>query len=272
MNNEKSNGGFVKWLLIIISALFLIIMLIVPIIAVIFNAFSNGFDAYKEAITDKYTTSAIKLTLLATMIAVVVNTIFGLVASWTITKFKFRGKKLLSSLIDIPLAISPVIAGLVFILTYGRIGWAYDFLQSINVKIVFSISGIILATIFVTFPFISREIIPIMNSIGNDEEEMASIMGANAWTIFTKITFPHIKWALLYGIVLCTARAMGEFGAVSVISGHLRGKTTTMPLHIEILYNEFKYVDAFAVSSILVLFAIIILIVKSIVEYKGKKD
>ena len=269
MNNEKSNGGFVKWLLIIISALFLIIMLIVPIIAVIFNAFSNGFDAYKEAITDKYTTSAIKLTLLATVIAVVVNTIFGLVASWTITKFKFRGKKLLSSLIDIPLAISPVIAGLVFILTYGRIGWAYDFLQSINVKIVFSISGIILATIFVTFPFISREIIPIMNSIGNDEEEMASIMGANAWTIFTKITFPHIKWALLYGIVLCTARAMGEFGAVS---GHLRGKTTTMPLHIEILYNEFKYVDAFAVSSILVLFAIIILIVKSIVEYKGKKD
>lgn len=247
-------------------------MLIVPIISVIVNAFSNGFDAYKDAITDKYTLSSIKLTILATVFSVVVNTIFGLFASWTITRFKFKGKKILSSLIDIPLAVSPVIAGLVFILTYGRIGWAYDFLKAIDVKIVFAIPGIILATIFVTFPFISREIIPILNTIGSDEEESASLMGANAWTIFTKVTFPHIKWALLYGIVLCTARAMGEFGAVSVISGHLRGKTNTMPLHIEILYNEFKYIDAFAVSSILVLFAIIILIVKSIVEYKGKKD
>lgn len=272
MNEIKSNKGFVKWFLIIVSALFLIVMLIVPIIAVIYNAFSNGFNAYKEAIMDKYTTSSIKLTLIATFISVMVNTIFGLFASWTITKFKFRGKKILSSLIDVPLAISPVIAGLVFILTYGRIGWAYELLKSINIKVVFSITGIILATIFVTFPFISKEIIPVLNSIGNDEEEMASIMGANAWTIFTKITFPHIKWALLYGIVLCTARAMGEFGAVSVISGHLRGKTTTMPLHIEILYNEFKYIDAFAVSSILVLFSIIILIVKSIVEYKGRRD
>lgn len=272
MNKTKSGNKFVKWLLITVSTLFLIIMLIIPIIAVIYNAFSNGFDAYKEAIIDRYTTSSIKLTLLATIASVMVNTIFGLVASWTITKFKFKGKKILSSLIDIPLAISPVIAGLVFILTYGRIGWANDILDALDIKIVFAVPGIILATIFVTFPFISREIIPVLNSIGNDEEEMASIMGASAWTIFTKITFPHIKWALLYGIVLCTARAMGEFGAVSVISGHLRGKTNTMPLHIEILYNEFKYVDAFAVSSILVLFSIIILIVKSIVEYKGKKD
>jgi sulfate ABC transporter permease protein CysT/sulfate ABC transporter permease protein CysW len=268
----NTDKGIVKWLLIILGALFLIIMLIVPIIAVVHEALSGGLSSYVEAVTDKYTVSSVKLTLLATFIAVIVNTFFGLFASWTITKFKFTGKKILSSLIDIPLAVSPVIAGLVFILTYGRIGWANSILKALDIKIVFSITGIILATIFVTFPFISREIIPMLNSIGNDEEEMASIMGANAWTIFSKITFPHIKWALLYGIVLCTARAMGEFGAVSVISGHLRGKTTTMPLHIEILYNEFKYVDAFAVSSILVLFAIIILIVKSIVEYKGKKD
>lgn len=268
----KKENRVVKWILISVSTIFLVVMLIVPIISVICESLQNGISYYVNAITDDYAVSSIKLTLLATVLSVIINTIFGLFASWTITKFKFKGKKLLSSLIDIPLAISPVIAGLVFILTYGRIGWAYDFLQAINVKIVFSISGVILATIFVTFPFISREIIPVLNAQGSDEEEMASIMGVNAWTIFSKITFPHIKGALLYGIVLCTARAMGEFGAVSVISGHLKGKTNTMPLHIEILYNDFKSTDAFAVSSILVLIAIIILIIKSIIEYKGKKE
>jgi sulfate transport system permease protein len=271
MENKKENK-VVKWVLITISVLFLFIMLVVPIIAVIVESLSNGIQSYIDAVTDEYTISAIKLTLLATVFAVIVNTIFGLFASWTITKFKFRGKKILSSLIDIPLAVSPVIAGLVFILTYGRIGWAHGILKALDIKIVFAVPGIVLATIFVTFPFISREIIPVLNAQGNDEEEAAALMGANSWTIFSKVTFPHIKWALLYGIVLCTARAMGEFGAVSVISGHLRGQTNTLPLHIEVLYNEFKATDAFAVSSILVLLSIIILVIKSIIESKGKKE
>ncbi len=271
MENKKENK-VVKWVLIAISVLFLFIMLVVPIIAVIVESLSNGIQSYIDAVTDEYTVSAIQLTLLATVFAVIVNTIFGLFASWTITKFKFRGRKILSSLIDIPLAVSPVIAGLVFILTYGRIGWAHGILKALDVKIVFAVPGIVLATIFVTFPFISREIIPVLNAQGNDEEEAAALMGANSWTIFSKVTFPHIKWALLYGIVLCTARAMGEFGAVSVISGHLRGQTNTLPLHIEVLYNEFKATDAFAVSSILVLLSIIILIIKSIIESKGKKE
>ena len=266
---QKENK-FIKWALISVSVIFLVIMLVIPIIAVIIEALKDGFTTYKNAITDNYAVSSIKLTLLATVLSVIINTIFGLFASWTITKFNFKGKKIVSSLMDIPLAVSPVIAGLVFILTYGRIGWAYGFLNAINLKIVFAVPGIVLATVFVTFPFISREIIPVLNTQGNSEEEAAALMGASGWKIFSKVTFPHIKWALLYGIVLCTARAMGEFGAVSVISGHLKGKTNTMPLHIEILYNDFKSTDAFAVSSILVLLAIIILIVKSIIEYKGK--
>ena len=247
-------------------------MLIVPIFVVISYCFKNGFEAYKKAVLDEYTIKALQLTLLATIVSVFINTIFGVFAAWTITKFNFKGKNLLTTLIDIPFAISPVIGGLIFILAFGRIGWAYEFLQSINLKIVFAIPGIILATIFVTFPFISREIIPVLNAQGKEEEEAAALMGASGFKIFRKVTFPHIKWALLYGIILCTARAMGEFGAVSVVSGHLRGKTNTLPLHVEILNNEFKLVDAFAVSSILVILAIIILIIRNIVEYKGKRD
>lgn len=247
-------------------------MLIVPIFVVISYCFKNGFEAYKKAVLDEYTIKALQLTLLATIVSVFINTIFGVFAAWTITKFNFKGKNLLTTLIDIPFAISPVIGGLIFILAFGRIGWAYEFLQSINLKIVFAIPGIILATIFVTFPFISREIIPVLNAQGKEEEEAAALMGASGFKIFRKVTFPHIKWALLYGIILCTVRAMGEFGAVSVVSGHLRGKTNTLPLHVEILYNEFKLVDAFAVSSILVILAIIILIIRNIVEYKGKRD
>lgn len=247
-------------------------MLIVPIFVVISYCFKNGFEAYKKAVLDEYTIKALQLTLLATIVSVFINTIFGVFAAWTITKFNFKEKNLLTTLIDIPFAISPVIGGLIFILAFGRIGWAYEFLQSINLKIVFAIPGIILATIFVTFPFISREIIPVLNAQGKEEEEAAALMGASGFKIFRKVTFPHIKWAFLYGIILCTARAMGEFGAVSVVSGHLRGKTNTLPLHVEILYNEFKLVDAFAVSSILVILAIIILIIRNIVEYKGKRD
>lgn len=270
MINKKSNKT-IRVLLIAISFIFIAVMLVLPTIAVIYYALKDGFEAYKNAVLDQYTIKALMLTLTSTVIAVVINTVFGLFAAWTITKFNFKGKHFLITLIDIPFAISPVIAGLIFILTFGRIGWAHNILTTLNLKVVFAIPGIILATVFVTLPFISREIIPVLMAQGKDEEEAAALMGANGFRIFTKVTFPHIKWALLYGIVLCTARAMGEFGAVSVVSGHLRGKTNTLPLHVEILYNEFKIVDAFSVSSILVILAIIILIIRNFIEYKGKK-
>lgn len=271
LKHTSESSKVVKVVLITVSVLFIVTMLIIPMATLISYALKDGFEKYKEAVFDIYTIKALWLTLTATVAAVLVNTVFGVFAAWTLTKFKFKGKQFLSTLIDIPFAISPVIAGLVFILTFGRIGWAYDFINGLDIKIVFAVPGIILATIFVTFPFISRELIPVLNSHGTDEEEAAALMGAGAWTIFRKVTFPHIKWALLYGIVLCTARAMGEFGAVSVISGHLRGKTNTLPLHVEILYNEFKLTSAFAVSSILVVMAVIILIVRNILEYKSKK-
>ena len=258
--NQNKQSGFVKWLLITISVLFLFVMLVLPLLVVITQAFKSGVAAYLKAVTDKYTVRALLLTLEATLAAVVVNTIFGLFAAWTVTKFKFKGKKLLTTLIDIPVTVSPVIAGLIFILLFGRQSVLYPILKA----------GIILATVFVTFPFISRELIPVLETEGTDEEEAAALMGAGAFTIFRKITLPHIRWALLYGIVLCTARAMGEFGAVSVLSGHLRGLTNTLPLHVEILFNEFQYVPAFAVSSILVILAIILLVMRSVLEHKGK--
>lgn len=271
-NGQKNkNSDITKVILIAISIVFIIVMLVIPIVASIIYALQDGMERYLKVVTNKYTLKALKLTIMATVSAVAINTFFGLFAAWTITKFKFRGKQLLMTLIDIPFAISPVIAGLVFILTFGRIGWAYDFLQKYDIKIVFAVPGIILATVFVTFAFISREIIPVLNAQGKDEEEAAALMGASGFKIFTKITLPNIKWALIYGIILCTARAMGEFGAVSVISGHLRGKTNTLPLHVEALYNEFKLTDAFAVSSILIIIAVIILIIRNIVEYKAKK-
>ncbi|HCW54783.1 MAG TPA: sulfate ABC transporter permease subunit CysW [Clostridium sp.] len=257
--------------LILLGVVFIGVMLVIPLISVIVYALQAGFETYKNAIFDKYTLKALYLTFKATIFAVILNTIFGLFAAWTITKFKFKGKQILTTLIDIPFAISPVIAGLIFILTFGKIGWAYSFLNAHNIKIVFAVPGILLATIFVTFPFISREVIPVLNAEGSDEEEAAALMGAGGFKIFTKITLPHIRWALLYGIILCTARAMGEFGAVSVISGHLRGKTNTLPLHIEILYNQFKVTDAFAASSLLVVVAVFILILKNIVEFKSKR-
>lgn len=271
--NVKSNKNLdiTKFLLIAISIVFIIVMLVIPIIASITYALQYGIERYLNAVMDEYTLKALKLTIIATVSAVTVNTFFGLFAAWAITKFQFHGKQLLMTLIDIPFAISPVIAGLVFVLTFGRIGWANDFLQYYNIKIVFAVPGIILATIFVTFAFVAREIIPVLNAQGKDEEEAAALMGARGFKIFTKITLPQIKWSLIYGVVLCTARAMGEFGAVSVISGHLRGKTNTLPLHIEVLYDDFKLTDAFAVASILIIMALIILIIRNIVEYKAKK-
>lgn len=262
----------VKWLLIGISFLFIFVMLVLPLVTVITEALKQGFAVYAEAISDKYTVKALLLTLEAAVTATVINTIFGLFAAWLLTKFRFRGKKLLGSLIDLPVTVSPIIAGLIFVLTFGRQSAIYPLLEKLDIKIVFAVPGIILATVFVTFPFISRELIPVLEAEGTDEEEAAALMGAGGFTIFRKITFPHIKWAFLYGVVLCAARAMGEFGAVSVLSGHLRGKTNTLPLHVEILFNEFKYVPAFAVSSILVMTAIVILVIRSVVEYIGKRE
>ena len=270
--HQDDSSRAVKYVLIGICTLYLFVMLVLPLIVVISNALSDGLRAYKEAVLDSYTIKALQLTLFATIVAVVVNTVFGIFASFLLAKFYFRGRQVLAALIDIPFSISPVIAGLVFILTFGNIGWMGDFLKAHGIKIVFAVPGVILATIFVTFPFVFRELFPVLNAQGKEEEEAAALMGAGGFTIFRKITFPHIKWALAYGIVLCTARAMGEFGAVSVISGHLRGKTNTLPLHVEILYNEFNTTAAFAVSSILVMLAVLILIIRSIVgrEKRGK--
>ena len=261
----------VKWLLIGLSVLFLFVMLVLPLITVIQEALRKGFAAYREAISDPDAFSALNLTLEATVFAVVINTVFGLFAAWAVTKFRFHGKKLLVTLIDLPVTVSPIIAGLIYVLTFGRQSAIYPFLEEHDLRVVYAVPGIILATVFVTFPFISRELLPVLEAQGTDEEEAAAMMGAKGFTIFRKITLPHIRWALLYGIVLCTARAMGEFGAVSVLSGHLRGQTVTLPLQVEILFGDNKYMPAFAVSSILVILAVVILIVRSIVEYIGKE-
>jgi sulfate transport system permease protein len=271
-NQIRNDKGIVKWLMITICSLFLIIFLILPLIYVIVTAFREGVGAYIKAVTDPYALKAVLLTIEATLIAVVINTIFGIFAAWTITKFQFRGKKIISTLIDLPLTISPIIAGLIYVLTFGRQSALYPFLHSHGIDIIFAKPGIVLATVFVTFPFISRELIPVLTAQGTDEEEAAALMGAGGFRIFWEVTFPHIKWALLYGIVLCTARAMGEFGAVSVLSGHLRGKTNTMPLYIELLYQGYDFTGAFAISSILVIMAVIILVLRNILEYKGKKE
>ena len=267
----RKNSGPLKWILIGISTLFLIVMLILPLTYVLVTAFGEGIKVFVAAVTDYYALKAIGLTLEVTLIAVVVNTIFGIAASRCITRFQFHGKKILSTLIDLPLTISPVIAGLIYILTFGRQSILYEYLRSAGIKLIFAVPGIVVATVFVTFPFISREIIPVLSTLGTDEEEAAALMGANGFTIFRKITFPHIKWALLYGIVLCTARAMGEFGAVSVLSGHLQGKTNTMPLYIELLYQGYDFTGAFAVSAILVCMAVVILVLRSVLEHKGKE-
>lgn len=272
MHEETTGSKVVKWVLIGISVLFVVLMLLLPLITVIAEALKSGWDTYISAVADEYTVKAVLLTVEATVCAVLINTVFGVFAAWAVTKFHFKGKKVLTTLIDVPVTVSPIIAGLIFVLTFGRQSAIYPLLESLDIKIVFAVPGIVLATIFVTFPFISRELIPVLEAQGTDEEEAAALMGAGGLTIFRKITFPHIKWAFLYGVVLCAARAMGEFGAVSVLSGHLRGKTNTLPLHVEILFNEFKYVPAFAVSSILVIMAVIILIIRSVIEYRGKKD
>lgn len=275
---DKKNNT-IKYVLITISLLFVGIMLVLPLIAIIINSLQKGWAFYIKSLTDKYVLSALKVTIIATISALIINTFFGITAAWLLTKFSFRGKHILATLIDIPFSISPVIAGLAFIMTFGRMGWAAPYIMALNkffvidIKIVFAIPGVILATVFVTFPFISREIVPILNAQGKDEEEAAALMGADGFTIFRKITLPHIKWGLLYGIILCTARALGEFGAVNALS-KARGGTFTLPLEIDALYlsgSSESITAAFAVSSLLVLISIIILIIKNIVEHKSVK-
>ena len=275
---DKKNNT-IKYVLITISLLFVGIMLVLPLIAIIINSLQKGWAFYIKSLTDKYVLSALKVTIIATISALIINTFFGITAAWLLTKFSFRGKHILATLIDIPFSISPVIAGLAFIMTFGRMGWAAPYITALNkffvldIKIVFAIPGVILATVFVTFPFISREIVPILNAQGKDEEEAAALMGADGFTIFRKITLPHIKWGLLYGIILCTARALGEFGAVNALS-KARGGTFTLPLEIDALYllgSSESITAAFAVSSLLVLISIIILIIKNIVEHKSVK-
>ena len=260
----------VKYTLIGISVRFLFTMLALPLLAVAVNALKEGAAVYRESVLDEYTVKAFGLTVLAVITATAVNTVFGIFAAFLLSKFWFRGRQILAALIDIPFSVSPVIAGLSFILTFGNIGWMGDFLKAHQIKIVFAVPGVLLATIFVTLPFVFRELFPLMNAQGKEEEEAAALMGAGGFTIFRRITFPHMKWALLYGMVLCAARAMGEFGAVSVISGHLRGKTNTLPLHVEILYNEFHTTEAFAVSSVLVMMALVLLVVRNLIEWKRK--
>lgn len=266
----KKENKIVKAVFIGISAVFLFVMLVLPLVYVMYTAFAEGIQVFLEAVTDEYALKSVVLTLKVAAITVIFNTVFGLFAAWCLTKFRFRGKKILSALIELPLTVSPVIAGLIYVLTFGRQSIIYPFLQNAGIKIIFAVPGIILATIFVTFPFVSREIIPVLQAQGTDEEEAAALMGAGGFTIFWRITLPHIKWALLYGMVQCAARAMGEFGAVSVLSGHLRGKTNTMPLYIELLYQGYDFTGAFAISALLVLLAVVILVLRSVLEYKGK--
>ena len=275
---ERESRGARRFL-IAVSALFLILMLVLPLISVIRNSLAEGFSFYLASLRTETVLSALKVTLIATVIAVAVNTFFGIMASWLLTRFQFRGKQLLTTLIDIPFSISPVIAGLAFIMTFGRLGWAWPLIEKFNahfgtdVRIVFAIPGVVLATIFVTFPFVSRELIPVLNAQGSDEEEAAALMGAKGFTIFRKITFPQMKWALLYGIILCAARALGEFGAVNALS-KTRGETFTLPLEIDALYlsgSADSITAAFAVSSILVILAVIVLIIRNILEHRSGK-
>lgn len=256
----------VRWALTAIALLFLGLFLVLPLVAVFYQALAKGVGAYLSALTDPDALSAIKLTLITAVIAVPLNVVFGLCASWAIAKFEFHGKSLLTTLIDLPFSVSPVISGLIYVLMFGAQGWFGPWLQDRNVQIIFAVPGIVLATVFVTFPFVARELIPLMQAQGADEEEAARVLGASGWQIFRRVTLPNVKWGLLYGVILCNARAMGEFGAVSVVSGHIRGQTNTMPLHVEILYNEYNFVAAFAVASLLALLALVTLALKLIAQ------
>jgi sulfate transport system permease protein len=260
--------SWVRYALIAVALIFLTLFLFVPLVAVFTEALKKGWDTYKEAVLDPDALSAIKLTFIAAGIAVPLNLVFGVAAAWTIAKFDFPGKSILLSLIDLPFSVSPVIAGLIYVLLFGSQGWFGPWLMDHDIKILFAVPGIVLATVFVTFPFVARELIPLMQAQGSEEEEAALVLGASGWKTFFKVTLPNIKWGLLYGVILCNARAMGEFGAVSVVSGHIRGETNTMPLQVEILYNEYNFTAAFAIASLLALLALVTLAVKTFIEWR----
>lgn len=267
-----SESPVAKWVLIAITLVFFALFLLLPLIVVFQEAFSKGCPVFVKTFQDPYTQSAIWLTLLVAAIAVPLNTIFGLAAAWSLTRFRFRGRSFIITLIDLPLWVSPVIGGLIYVLVFGSKGWFGPWLSDHNIRIIFAVPGIVLATVFVTFPFVARGLIPLMQSQGVSEEEAAITLGANGWQVFWRVTVPKIKWGLLYGVILCNARAMGEFGAVSVVSGHIRGRTNTMPLHIEILYNEYQFAPAFAVASLLALLALITLFLKTYSEWRASQQ
>ncbi len=262
------DAEWVRWILIAIAVSFISLFICLPLGLVIFKALSKGIEAYGAALSEPDALAAIRLTLLTAMVTVPLNTVFGVAAAWAITRFEFKGKSLLTTLIDLPFSVSPVISGLIFVLVFGAEGWVGDWLIAHDIKIIFAVPGIILATLFITFPFVARQLIPLMQEMGNQEEEAALSLGASGWKTFWAVTLPNIKWALLYGVLLCNARAMGEFGAVSVVSGHIRGLTNTLPLHVEVNYNEYNIVGAFAGASILAGLAVVTLILKTVLEWR----
>lgn len=267
-NRATREPLWVKRLILGVGLTFFVVFLLLPLVAVFVEALRKGFGVYAQALSDPDALAAIQLTLLTAVISLPLNLVFGVAAAWAIAKFDFRGKQLLVTLIDLPFSVSPVIVGLMYVLVFGASGWFGSWLLAHDIKIIFAVPGIVLATVFVTFPFIARELIPLMQAQGREEEEAAVVLGARGWQVFWHITLPNIKWGLLYGVILCNARAMGEFGAVSVVSGHIRGITNTMPLHVEILYNEYQFSAAFAVASLLAILAVFTLVIKSWVEYR----
>lgn len=271
-DRSQTEPVLVRWLLISVALVFLVLFLLLPLVAVFSQAFEKGFTVYLEALKEPDTLSSIKLTLITAAVTVPLNLFFGVTSAWAIAKFNFPGKNLLITLIDLPFSVSPVISGLIYVLIFGLQGWIGPWLSAHDVKIVFAVPGIILATIFVTFPFVARELIPLMEAQGKEEEEAALVLGASGLQTFFRVTLPNIKWGIIYGVILCNARAMGEFGAVSVVSGHIRGMTNTVPLHVEILYNEYNYTAAFAVASLLAFLALITLMVKTIAEWKVRQQ
>ena len=266
------DANWVRWSLITIALGFIILFLCVPLGSVIIQAFAKGFDAYLSALSQPDMQAAMRLTLLTALITVPLNTVFGVAAAWAITRFEFRGKNLLITLIDLPFSVSPVISGLIFVLLFGTQGWMGEWFLEHDIKVIFAVPGIVLATLFITFPFVARQLIPLMQEMGSEEEEAALSLGSSGWRMFFLITLPNIKWALLYGVLLCNARAMGEFGAVSVVSGHIRSLTNTLPLHVEVSYNEYDSVSAFAGASILAGLAVVTLILKTFLEWKQKNE
>lgn len=266
--HPRRDPRWVRWALTAISAGFIGVLLILPLVVIFVEAFRQGADVYFRSFRDPIAWHAIRLTLVATAVAVPINTVFGVAAAWAIAKFQFRGKSLVTTLVDLPFAVSPVVSGLIFVVLFGLNGWFGKWLSEHGIRIIFAVPGIVLATIFVTVPFVARELIPLMEEQGNEEEQAALSLGASGWQTFWRITIPSIRWGLLYGVILCAARAIGEFGAVSVVSGHIRGRTNTVPLHIEILYNEYNMVAAFAMATSLALLAVVTLIVKAVLEYR----